>query len=84
MSQRQNKCQNMPLEDFGVSQDCLEAMKRVGFRTVDDLVDFFERAWGQGRPGLLRSQFIRNVPEMVNRLKAIGWWPDQLEDINID
>jgi hypothetical protein len=75
----------MPIESLNVSEPCLEGLRLSGITTVGEIVDFLELTWG-GRAGTVSGthKFMLHLPETVRQLKAIGCWPDDLEDINPD
>ncbi len=75
----EESCADMPIESLSASEQCIDALKQSGFTTVGELVEFLEGTWG-GRAGsvALAPRALKYLDEIVNRLKAIGCWPDTL------
>jgi len=74
-----SNCEDIPIKSLNVDESCLDGMRRLGFRDARDLIEFFERI--PGNPGKLSTEFITCIPEFVAQLKAVGCWPEYLEDI---
>lgn len=75
----EEKCINMPIEDLDVSEPCLDGLRRAGFRTVGEMVEWFENSWGQGNSVEVDEYFAKYIDETVNKLKEIGCWPESLK-----
>ena len=78
------KCEDMRIESLQVSADALEGLKRGGVTWVSEIVDYLAQTWGgRGSPGRINYKLLENLPEIVDQLKAVGCWPDDLEDIEM-
>jgi hypothetical protein len=72
-------CMDIPVEELGLSEECLINSKRVGITVIGDLVEVLL----QRNPGALitiRSGFVRCFEtEIITKLKQKGCWLDELD-----
>lgn len=67
----------MHIEDFNVSEECRSELKRVGFITVEDVVEFLEeQAKGQA---MIRAGWLKCFDEITKQLKVLNLWSKTLE-----
>jgi hypothetical protein len=72
------RCTNMLIEDLGVSEGCLDSLRRSGFTLVGELTELLEQTWGGRAAPAPHAPFINYIDETVNKLKEIGCWPESL------
>lgn len=75
----EQRCGNISVENFNISEQCLDGLKRAGFRTVDEIVEWFENSWGQGNSVEVDEYFAKYIDETIAELKAMGCWPESLK-----
>ena len=67
----------MRIEDFHVSEECRRSLKRVGFSTVEEIVEFFEVYTGSCIP--VNARWLYYHREIISELKRLGLWPTMLD-----
>lgn len=68
----------MRVEEFGVSENCMHELKRVGFTSVEEIVIFLEQQ-AKGR-AMIEAGWLKCFDEIVNQLKLCDFWSPELED----
>jgi hypothetical protein len=66
----------MRIEDFGVSEECLTELKRVGVMDVEDIAQFFEQI-AIAQP-TFEAGWLKYWDEIVNQLKVLGYWAERM------
>jgi hypothetical protein len=66
-----------PIEELGVSDECLRNIKSTGITKIGELVEAFER--GADVMDGVSVKIRRHYEEMSVQLKAKGCWPDSLD-----
>jgi hypothetical protein len=72
-------CKDMLIEELKVSETCFSGLKKAGFTTVGQLIHFLKQIWGGGAGTIrLSPVFLTHFDEIVNALKAMDCWPEDL------
>ena len=70
-------CMDKPIEELGVSDECLGHIKATGITKIGELVEVFERGADATDP--LNVGARRCADEIITQLKAKDCWPDSLD-----
>jgi hypothetical protein len=66
-----------PIDELGVSDECLRHLKSTGITKIRELVEGLEGGIGITDP--LSPGVLRCFDEIIIQLKAKGCWPDSLD-----
>jgi hypothetical protein len=67
----------MKLDEFNVSQECRHELARVGFATVEEIVEFLEEQ-AQGH-AMIKAGWLKCFDEIVEQLKLLNLWSETME-----
>ncbi len=65
------------IEALGLSEKCLAELKRVGFTTVEEVIEFLEEHTEEDMP--LVRWIPKCIDEITQQLKQFGYWSEKLE-----
>jgi hypothetical protein len=73
-------CTGTHINDLQVSESCHIGLRNVGFTTVGEIVEFFANVIGQGGSVDPDPSFLMVIDETIAALKAMGCWPEGLDE----
>jgi hypothetical protein len=65
------------IDEFNVSHECRHELVRVGFATVEEVVEFLEEQ-AQGH-ALIQAGWIKCFDEIIEQLKLLDFWSEMME-----
>jgi len=68
----------MRIDDFNVSEQCLQELKRTGVTTVEDIVFFLDQ-YAKSGGGTFRAKWVKCFDEIVAQLKRLNLWSENME-----